>query len=66
MKVTEKYVDEVVAQEVSVYEERVEKHPLKIRKGVFKYYVSKFSLIWDPPPPPASAKSAQALTPQPP
>ena len=35
-------------------------------KGAFKYYVSNFSQILDPPPPPASAVSAQALTPHPP
>ena len=23
-------------------------------KGVFKYYISKFSMIWDPPPPSVS------------
>ena len=32
-------------------------------KGAFKYYVSQLSLILDPPPPPASALSARALTP---
>ena len=35
-------------------------------KGAFKYYVSKFSIILDPPPPPASALSAQTKTPHPP
>ena len=42
------------------------KEQLRTVKGAFKYYVSKFSIIFDPPPPPASALSAQTKTPHPP